>query len=84
MSTVTFEDMQRDLTGLLDRVQAGETLVVVRADKPVAEIKPVSAPDGGMAAKQPRPFGLAAGQLLVPADFDEPLPEDILSAFENK
>jgi Protein of unknown function (DUF2281) len=31
----------------------------------------------------PRPHGLCAGEFTVPDDFDAPLPEDILSAFEN-
>jgi hypothetical protein len=31
----------------------------------------------------PRPHGLCAGEFIVPDDFDAPLPEDILSAFEN-
>jgi hypothetical protein len=30
-----------------------------------------------------RPFGLCAGQFTVPADFDRPLPEGILKAFEG-
>jgi hypothetical protein len=34
--------------------------------------------------KQLRPFGLCAGEFTVPDDFDEPLPEEILSAFEGK
>ncbi len=34
--------------------------------------------------KQSRPFGLCAGEFIVPEDFDAPLPEDILSAFEGK
>jgi len=34
--------------------------------------------------KQLRPFGLCAGEFVVPENFDEPLPEDILSAFEGK
>jgi hypothetical protein len=32
---------------------------------------------------QPRPFGLCAGELIVPEDFDEPLPEEILSSFDG-
>jgi hypothetical protein len=32
--------------------------------------------------KQSRPFGLCAGEFTVPDDFDEPLPEIFLSAFE--
>ncbi|MGK7961428.1 prevent-host-death protein [Crocosphaera sp.] len=33
--------------------------------------------------KQLRPFGLCAGEFTVPDDFDDPLPEDILNAFEG-
>jgi len=33
---------------------------------------------------QPRPFGLAKGQFTVPVDFNAPLPEDVLRAFEGK
>jgi hypothetical protein len=33
--------------------------------------------------KEKRPSGLAAGEFVVPEDFDEPLPEDVLSSFEN-
>jgi hypothetical protein len=29
-----------------------------------------------------RPFGLAKGQFTVPADFNSPLPEDVLRSFE--
>jgi hypothetical protein len=31
-----------------------------------------------------RPFGLAHGQFTVPADFNAPLPEDVLQSFEGK
>jgi antitoxin (DNA-binding transcriptional repressor) of toxin-antitoxin stability system len=70
--------MQRDLPAYLQRVEAGETVVIVRAGQPVAEIKPVVA-----GAKKLRPFGLCAGEFTVPEDFDAPLPEDILNAFEG-
>jgi len=33
---------------------------------------------------QQRLFGLAKDQFTVPADFNAPLPEDILRAFESK
>ena len=75
--------MQRDLSGCLARVQSGETLLVVQADKPVAEVKPVAQPSDGN-LKQPRPFGLCAGAFVVPEDFDDPLPKDVLSQFEGK
>ena len=34
--------------------------------------------------KKLRPFGLCAGEFVVPKDFDAPLPEEILNAFEGK
>jgi hypothetical protein len=33
---------------------------------------------------QPRPIGLAQGQFTVPDDFNAPLPEDVLQAFEGR
>ncbi|HUD45562.1 MAG TPA: hypothetical protein VMR33_01975 [Candidatus Baltobacteraceae bacterium] len=32
----------------------------------------------------PRPIGLARGEFTVPDDFNTPLPEDVLQAFEGK
>ena len=79
MAQVSIEDIQRDLSTYLQRVEAGETLVIVRAGKPVAEVKPVVP-----SIETLRPFGLCAGEFTVPDDFDAPLPEDILNAFEGK
>jgi antitoxin (DNA-binding transcriptional repressor) of toxin-antitoxin stability system len=79
MTAVTIEEMQRDLKGYLERVHAGETLIVLQADEPLAEIKPVAP-----GALIPRPFGLCAGEFTVPDDFDEPLPEEIISSFEGR
>jgi hypothetical protein len=33
---------------------------------------------------QLRPIGLAHGQFTVPADFNAPLPDDVLRVFEGK
>ena len=79
MAQVSIEDIQRDLATYLQRVEAGETLVIVRAGKPVAEVKPVVP-----LVETLRPFGLCAGEFTVPDDLDAPLPEDILNAFEGK
>jgi antitoxin (DNA-binding transcriptional repressor) of toxin-antitoxin stability system len=73
---VTVEDVKRDPEGVLHRVLDGETLVVTADDQPVAEIRPVER------IRRPRPFGLAAGTFVVPDDFDDPLPEDVLRDFE--
>jgi antitoxin (DNA-binding transcriptional repressor) of toxin-antitoxin stability system len=79
MSTVSLQELQRDPDALLDRVAAGEHLVVIRGGRPVAELRPVPATKSG-----PRPFGLAAGEFAVPDDFDAPLPEEILRRFEGR
>lgn len=78
MITVSVQEIERDPLGYLDRVRAGETLVVVQGDCPVAEIKPVAVSLPGL-----RPHGLCAGEFLVPDDFDAPLPEHILQEFEG-
>jgi prevent-host-death family protein len=71
MSTISIEDMQRDLMGYLRRVQAGETFVITKANEPLAEIKPVpKATD--LNARQLRPFALCEGDFGVPGDFDTP------------
>ncbi len=59
MVTISVEEIQSNLQAYLNRVEAGETVVITRADRPVAEIKPVSAGPRG-----PRPFGLAGHAYL--------------------
>lgn len=79
MLSVTVDEIQRDPSRYLRRVEAGETFVIIQADKAIAELRPIPSSD-----KQLRPFGLCAGEFTVPDDFDAPLPEEILSAFEGK
>lgn len=79
MSTISLQDLQRDPNGVLDRVEAGERVVVSREGRPVAELRRIEPP-----APKPRPFGLAAGAFTVPEDFDAPLPDEILQSFEGR
>lgn len=78
MVRVSVEDIQQDFPAYLRRVEGGETLIIERAGEPVAEVKPVVAP-----AETLRPVGLCAGEFTVPDDFDIPLPDDMLNAFEG-
>jgi antitoxin (DNA-binding transcriptional repressor) of toxin-antitoxin stability system len=78
MTSISIHEIQRDPLGYLRRVENGETLLILRGERAVAEIKPVGAP-----AQGPRPFGLGAGQFRVPDDFDSPLPDEILKEFEG-
>jgi antitoxin (DNA-binding transcriptional repressor) of toxin-antitoxin stability system len=79
MSTISVQDIQRDLLAFLRRVEAGESFLVVSGEHPLAEVRSVPPP----LATQPRPFGLCAGRFTVPPDFDQPLPEQILKEFEG-
>ncbi len=78
MLRVTVDEIQRDPSKYLRQVEAGETFVILQADKAIAELRPISI------SKPLRPFGLCAGEFTVPDDFDAPLPEDLLNAFEGR
>ncbi|MBD2093151.1 type II toxin-antitoxin system Phd/YefM family antitoxin [Microcoleus sp. FACHB-1515] len=79
MLNVTIDEIQRDPLKYLRQVEAGETFVILLAGEPIAELRPI------VANHQPlRPFGLCTGEFTVPDDFDAPLPEDILDAFEER
>ena len=79
MSTITIDEIRRDLTGYLQRVKAGETFLVIDSGQPVAEIKPVTQRGEGL-----RPYALGAGKFRVPDGFDMPLPEEIIAKFEGR
>jgi antitoxin (DNA-binding transcriptional repressor) of toxin-antitoxin stability system len=78
MVTTTVREIQQDFLSYLHRAEQGETILVVQDDRPIAELRPM-----GPMLTEPRPYGLCAGQFVVPDDFDQPLPDDILSAFEG-
>lgn len=78
MINITVDEIQNDPVKYLRQVEAGESFTIVQADKAIAELRPIAS------SKQLRPFGLCVGEFTVPDDFDAPLPEDVLSAFEGK
>ncbi len=67
MTQVSIDEIKRDLPAFLQRVEAGETIIITQAGKRMAEIKPIAADSEKM-----RPFGLCAGEFQVPDDFDAP------------
>jgi len=85
MIQISVDEMKRDLPVYLHRVETGETLVIVKAGKPVAEVKPIiSNPIINLPSTTLRPFALCAGEFTVPDDFNEPLSENILAEFEGR
>ena len=78
MTQVSIDEIKRNLPAFLHRVEAGETLVIVKSGKPLAELKPVT-----YTSRKARPFGLCTGEFIVPDDFDDALPESIVVEFEG-
>jgi prevent-host-death family protein len=79
MQTVNIHAAKTHLSRLVDAAAAGEEIVIARAGRPVARLVPLQ----DMAARPRRRLGLLAGKLHVPADFDAPLPDDVLRDFEG-
>ena len=78
MSNISLQELAHDAAALLDRVEAGEHIVVFRGGRAVAVLRPVAQPPVAS-----RPFGLVAGKFTVPDDFDSPQPPDVLQGFEG-
>lgn len=74
---VNVHEAKTHLSRLLDRVSQGEEIVIARAGKPVARLVPVSE------RPERREPGSASGRVVVGEDFDAPLPEEVLEAFER-
>ena len=75
---VSVEEIEKDPHAYLHRVLEGETVVVFDNDRAVAEMRPLTTRSGK------RPIGLAKGDFVVPDDFNDPLPEDVLQLFEGE
>lgn len=76
---VNVHDAKTNFSKYLRRVARGETIVVCRRNVPVAEIRRV--PQG---RRSPRPIGIDQGAFQIPPEFYEPLPPDVLAAFNGE
>ncbi len=75
--TVNVHEAKTHLSKLLERVMGGEEVIIARAGRPVARLVPI---EEKPARRVP---GSAAGRVVIAPDFDAPLPDDILEAFEQ-
>jgi prevent-host-death family protein len=74
-NTVNIHDAKTRLSQLIERVEAGEEIVIARAGRPVARLSPLKAHLG------PRTLGRLDGRFKIPDDFNAPLPDDVLARF---
>jgi prevent-host-death family protein len=77
MKAVNTHEAKTQFSRLLRRVAAGEEITIANRGVPVARLVPV------VTAAAKRKLGVFAGQIAMPEDFDAPLPEELLSAFEG-
>jgi prevent-host-death family protein len=75
VAEVGVHEAKTKLSQLLRRVQAGEEVTILRGGTPVARLVPVKP------AK--RQLGQDVGRFVVPDDFDAPLDDETLEAFES-
>jgi prevent-host-death family protein len=65
------------LSRLLERVEAGEEVIIARAGKPVARLVPLATD------KPPRQPGQLKGRLHVPDSFFDPMSEEELALWDQ-
>jgi prevent-host-death family protein len=73
-STVNIHEAKAHLSALSARAEAGEEIVIARANKPVVRLVPVAPP------KVQRRIGEARGLARMALDFDD-LPDDLMEHF---
>jgi len=77
MTQVNTHEAKTRFSRLLRRVAAGEEITIANRGVPVARLVPIAGKQGA------RRLGTMRG-LVVPDDFDAPLPDDLLDLFEGK
>ena len=76
LKTVNVHAAKTHLSKLLERVRAGEEVIIAKAGEPIARLIPFARPGK-------RTLGIDAGRGFIAADFDAPLPDDIVDDFER-
>jgi len=77
MRQVNIHQAKTQLSQLLEDVARGDEIVIAKAGKPIARLVAIEA------TNQPRRRGLLKGQIVMAADFDAPLPAEVLASFEG-
>ena len=78
MEKVNVHDAKTHFSRLLERAQEGEEFVIAKAGKPVARLGPLKQQG------KKRRLGLLDGKFRIPDDFNEPLPDEVVAAFEGR
>ena len=77
MTTLNIHAAKTHFSKLIEEVEDGEEVIIAKAGKPIARLVPIEKTGR-------RKLGVLAGRLTVPDDFDAPLPDEVLAAFEGR
>lgn len=75
--TVNLYEAKTHLSDLVERAARGEEIVIAKAGQAKARLAPLAP------ARRPRKPGVWKGRVRIGDDFDAPLPDALLSAFEG-
>jgi len=77
MQQINIHKAKTQFSKLIAIVEKGDEVIIARYGEPVARLVPFQKKN------TPRKPGSAKGKFTVPHDFFEPLPDDIIDAFEQ-
>ncbi len=77
MRTINIHEAKTHLSRLVEDAAEGEEIILAKAGRPVARLVP-------LATGRRLRIGLLKGKLVVPDDFDAPLPDAVLGSFEGE
>ncbi|OYD98580.1 type II toxin-antitoxin system prevent-host-death family antitoxin [Nostoc sp. 'Peltigera membranacea cyanobiont' 213] len=78
METVNIHQAETNLSQLLLRVEHGEEIIISDRGIPIAKLVPFRT-----SSNRRDSLGQDKGRFLVPEDFNAPLPDEMLAAFEG-
>jgi len=79
MIKLNVHEAKTHLSHYLSCVQEGEKVILCKRNVPIAELRPLRS-----TRTELRPVGLAKGRFEVPSEFFDPLPDELLDAFEGE
>jgi antitoxin (DNA-binding transcriptional repressor) of toxin-antitoxin stability system len=79
MEVISMHQAKSHLSQLVKRAAAGELVYIGGYGR----VEAVLVSPTVLAKKTRKRIGLLAGKLIVPEDFDAPLPDDVLASFEG-
>ena len=74
MQPINIHEAKTNFSRLILSALAGEEVIIAKAGQPLVRIVPIEE------SKKPR-LGTLKGKMKISADFDAPLPDEILKAF---